>query len=71
MFVKINDDDIKQLTKQFELFIQLYEDKFNKIKNIKDSHKPIDYEKQLTDITEHIDYLKNHLNNLKEMSKIY
>lgn len=71
MFVKINDDDIIQLVKQFELFIQLYEDKFNKIKNIKDSYKPIDYEKQLTDITEHIDYLKNHLNNLKEMSKIY
>lgn len=63
----MNNDDIKQLTKQFELFIQLYEDKINKIKNLEDSRKPSDYEKQLTNITEHINYLKNHLNNLRKI----
>ena len=63
----MNNDDIKQLTKQFELFIQLYEDKINKIKNLEDSRKPLDYEKQLTNITEHINYLKNHLNNLRKI----
>lgn len=63
----MNNDDIKQLTKQFEMFIQLYEDKFNKIKNLEDSRKPLDYEKQLTNITEHINYLKNHLNNLRKI----
>lgn len=63
----MNNDDIIQLVKQFELFIQLYEDKINKIKNLEDSRKPSDYEKQLTNITEHINYLKNHLNNLRKI----